>query len=247
MSKPLLEVRNMYKMYGSHYALNDVSLLLYPGEIVSLLGVNGAGKTTLSSILATLKPPTKGDVLLNSRSIYEDIPAYRRTLGYCPQKPNLHPELTMRDNLTHAGRYFGMSEEAINQRMRELQDHLGIKKFLDSYVDMLSGGWKQRYLIARTLMHRPSFVIFDEPTVALDPGVRRQLWDYIKLLRDEGTCILLTTHYIDEAEYLSDRVVVLDAGQVRLIDTPQNLMTAHAKGKLEDVFIHLTQQNNQEE
>lgn len=241
MNKPLLEVRNISKMYGSHRALNNVLLTLYKGEIVSLLGVNGAGKTTLSSILATLKPPSGGDILFDGCSIYNNIPEYRRKLGYCPQRPNLHPQLTMRDNLIHAGRYFGMSEDAIAVRMKELQQHLGIKAFLDAYVDMLSGGWKQRYLIARTLMHSPQFVIFDEPTVALDPSVRRQLWEYIKLIRDAGTCVLLTTHYIDEAEYLSDRVVVLDAGVVKFIDTPAHLMSTHEKGNLEDVFIHLTQ------
>lgn len=240
MTNPLIRVQNVFKMYGTHAALNDVSLDLHAGEIVSLLGVNGAGKTTLSSILATLKPLSGGDVLFKGHSIYQDVPAYRRNLGYCPQKPNLNPELTMQQELSAAGSYFGMSPEAISARIDELKINLGIGTFLNARPSMLSGGWKQRYLIARTLMHRPQFVILDEPTVALDPDIRRQLWDYILFIKNEGACVLLTTHYIEEAEYLSDRVCVLDAGQVKLVDTPKNLMSAFAKSKLEDVFIHLT-------
>ncbi len=246
---PLLQIKDVYKKYGNDdkYALKGVSLDMYPGEIVSLLGVNGAGKTTLSSIVGTLRPPTKGDVLFQGTSIYNNIPEYRRNLGFCPQRPNLNPLLTLRQNLEFAGRYFGMTEDEISQRMHELEKSLGIRKYLDKNSPSLSGGWKQRYLIARTLMHRPKIVIFDEPTVALDPDVRNQLWNYIKELRDQGMSVLLTTHYLEEAEQLSDRVCVLDNGVVKLIDTPQNLMKSFAKERLEDVFLHLTKQQDGQE
>lgn len=241
----LLKIESIKKRYGSFEALKGISLDLNSGEVISLLGVNGAGKTTLSSIIATLHPPTSGEVFFEGRSIFSDVPGYRRYIGYCPQKPNLNPLLTMRDNLWFAGKYYGMSDEAVEQRIKELNERLGIDRFLGSYAHELSGGWKQRYMIARTLMHSPKIVILDEPTVGLDPDIRQQLWYYIRHLRDQGICVLLTTHYLDEAEKLSDRVVVLHQGVIKLIDTPQNLMQSFQKGKLEDVFLELTKEQKE--
>ncbi len=247
MKELLLSIKGISKWYGHARVLNDVFLDLYQGEIVSLLGVNGAGKTTLSSILATLKPPTSGDIVYKGTSIYEDIPEFRRHLGYCPQKPNLNPLLTVRDNLVFAGKYFGMNDAQIEGRLYELNNRLGINKYLHAMPNELSGGWKQRYLIARALMHKPNLVILDEPTVALDPSIRYQLWNYIEHIASEGVCVLLTTHYIDEAEYLSDRIVLLDKGEVKLVDTPKNLMEQFKQEKLESVFVHLTQEAATEE
>lgn len=245
MSSTLLAIRNIKKQYGSLQALKGVSFDLYPGEVVGLLGVNGAGKTTLSTIVATLHPPTEGDILFEGNSIYNDIPAYRNIIGYCPQQSNLNPLLSVRKNLEFAGEYYGMSKHEIAERIQELNQRLGINQYLDVLPAQLSGGWKQRMMIARTLMHSPKLVILDEPTVALDPDIRNQLWYYIEHLKAEGVCILLTTHYLEEAERLSDRVVVLHAGEVKLIDTPQSLMASFEKGRLEDVFIELT--NEQKE
>jgi ABC-type multidrug transport system ATPase subunit len=241
----LLKIESIKKRYGSFEALKGISLDLNTGEVISLLGVNGAGKTTLSSIIATLHPPTSGDILFKGTSIFNDIPSYRYQIGYCPQKPNLNPLLTMRDNLWFAGKYYGMSDDAVEQRMKELNERLGIDRFLAAYAHELSGGWKQRYMIARTLMHSPKIVILDEPTVGLDPDIRQQLWYYIRHLRDQGICVLITTHYLDEAEKLSDRVVVLHQGVIKLIDTPQNLMQSFQKGKLEDVFLELTKEQKE--
>ncbi len=245
MSTPLLEIKHIEKRYNNIQALKGVSLDIYPGEIIGLLGINGAGKTTLSSIIATLHPPTHGDILFKGVSIFNDLPNYRRYIGYCQQKPNLNPLLTLKDNLVFAGKYYGMSIQDIEKRLEELNQRLGINEYLGSYPPELSGGWQQRYMIARTLIHSPQIVIFDEPTVGLDPAVRQQLWYYIKHLRDKGVSILLTTHYIEEAEQLSDRVCVLHRGKVTLIDTPQNLMKSFQKGKLEDVFIQLTQEQKE--
>lgn len=240
MSYPLLEIRNIKKRFNYIEALKGVSLTLNEGEIVSLLGVNGAGKTTLSSIVATLTPPTEGDILYKGASIYTDIPNYRRRIGYCPQKPNLNPMLTLEENLILAGHYFGMPLSDIKQRIKELTEKLGVTRYLKERSTILSGGYKQRFMILRSLIHNPRLVIFDEPTVALDPHVRHQLWEYIKSMKNEGVCILLTTHYLDEAEVLSDRVCVLDKGLIRLIDTPKNLLAFFKKNRLEDVFLQLT-------
>lgn len=246
MSRLLLEVQNVTKRFGTYEALKGVSLSLYEGEIVSLLGVNGAGKTTLSSIIGTLIPATSGDVLYKGVSVYKDVCVFRQELGFCQQKPNLHPMLTLRQNLEFAGLYYGMSQDAINVRIAELAQQLQLTAYLDKEPKVLSGGYRQRFMIARSIIHKPKLVIFDEPTVALDPDIRRALWDQIRALRNAGTTILLTTHYMDEADVLSDRVVVLDRGRVQLIETPENLKKSFQKNNLEDVFLHLMTQASEQ-
>lgn len=242
MSTSLVTLCDLKKLYGSKEALKGVSFELYAGELVSLLGINGAGKTTLSTIIATLHPASKGDILYQGTSIYDNLPAFREAIGYCPQKPNLNPLLTIRKNLEYAGSYYNMTPEQIAHRLVELNQQLGINKYLDAKPGELSGGWKQRYMLARTLIHSPKLVILDEPTVALDPDIRNQLWYYIEQIKAEGVSILLTTHYLEEAERLSDRVVLLHDGEVKLIDTPANLMRSFEKGRLEDVFLELTRE-----
>lgn len=244
MGQPFLRVLDLKKKYGSVTALKGVSLELKKGEVFCLLGVNGAGKTTLSSIIATLHPPTSGDVQFNGVSIYRDIAAYRQQVGYCAQKPNLNPLLSLKQNLELAGHYFGLSAEQIKERLHELDQRLGINEYLNFKSDQLSGGWKQRFMIARTLIHQPELVILDEPTVGLDPDIRHQLWYYIKHIRSQGTTVLLTTHYLDEAEELADRVCVLDRGEVKMIDTPANLMKSFQEESLEDVFLQLTRKKD---
>ncbi len=243
MEKTLIRIQNLKKYYDSDKltikALDDVSLEIYESEIIGLLGVNGAGKTTLSNILATLHPPTSGDILLNNNSIYKDINGFRKIVGYCPQKPNLIEELTVKQNLILAGEYFCLPKSEILERLDHLVSKYVLQKYLDSKPDVLSGGYKQRVLIARALMHNPKLIILDEPTVGLDPHIRHQLWENINTLKKEGVTVLLTTHYLDEAEVLSDRICILDKGKIKLIDTPENLKNIHQMGKLEDIFIKL--------
>jgi ABC-2 type transport system ATP-binding protein len=240
----LITIENLSKIYrgqnNTTHALDGVSFNINRGEVFGLLGVNGAGKTTLSSILATLHPPTSGDVLFNGVSIYKDLVTYRRALGFCPQKANLDTFLNVRDNLVFAGRYFLLPEVEIQTRVDQLLKDLHLEKYADFDIHALSGGTKQRVLIARSLVHNPSLVILDEPTVGLDPGVRRNLWDLIKELRTRGITVILTTHYLDEAEVLSDRVCILSKGKVLTIQTPAELKEASKKATLEEVFIELT-------
>ena len=244
----LLSVQNVTKTYTGTpaiTALSGVNLDIYQGEILSLLGVNGAGKTTLSSIIATLHPASSGDILHNGVSIYKDNISFRRIMGFCPQKPNIDAMLTIKENLIFAGRYFNLSPDVIEKRSKELMEQFQLTKYADAKGSMLSGGYKQRFLLARTLMHSPKIVILDEPTVALDPHIRRNLWDIIKQLKNDGVTILLTTHYIEEAEVLSDRVCILDQGVIKLIDTPDNLKKDYSKENLEDVFIKLMQESDE--
>jgi len=237
----LIDIKKQFKTGSTVIkALDGVSFDIYSGEIISLLGVNGAGKTTLSSILATLHPVTSGDVLINGHvSIYKDLYSYRHLIGFCPQQINLDNNLTVKQNLVFAGRYMGMSETAINIQLDLLLEKYELEKYKDCKSDVLSGGYARRVLIARALMHSPQLLILDEPTVGLDPHIRRQLWETIIELKNQGVTIVLTTHYLDEAEFLSDRIVVLDKGKVRLIDTTEGLKTAYQKSRLEDVFIQL--------
>jgi ABC-type multidrug transport system ATPase subunit len=247
MSQVFIEIKELRKHYFHHKklvkkALNGVSFQIFEGEVFGLLGVNGAGKTTLSTILASLHPPTEGSVLWNGVSIYDNIIDYRRNLGFCPQHPNLDKTLTLEENLLFAGRYYLLGGKEIKERAKELMELLHLKSYAESLVSHLSGGYRQRFLIARALMHRPKFVILDEPTVGLDPQIRRELWQIILSLKKQGATVLLTTHYLDEAEAISDRVCIIDRGEIRVIDTPANLNQLYQKGKLEDVFLHLMQE-----
>ena len=245
MQDILLNITNIRKSYNSKEVLKGINLSLYKGEILSLLGINGAGKTTLSSIIATLHPPTSGDILFHGKSIYDDITDYRLKIGYCPQKSNLNPLLTLRQNLLFAGRCYGLDDITINTRISQLAKQLELEHYLDDTASILSGGYKQRFMIARSLIHQPDLVILDEPTVGLDPHIRRSLWNIIKDLKNNGITILLTTHYLDEAEKLSDRVCILDKGQIKLIDTPDKLMADFKQKNLEDVFIELMNTNRE--
>ncbi len=241
--KNLLEVKGVTKTFNDGVqeirALKGVSIDIHEGEVLGLLGVNGAGKTTLASIISTLNPPTSGDILKNGKSIYDDVVSYRRMIGFCPQKPNIDMMLTIEENLEFAGRYFCMSPDDIKKQTAYLLKRFGLDKYAKSKAYILSGGYKQRFLIARTLMHSPKLVLFDEPTVGLDPHVRRDIWEVIKGLKADGVTVILTTHYLDEAEQLSDRVCLLDKGVIRLVDTPENLKKAHSQSNLEEVFIKL--------
>ncbi len=243
MLTPFLSIKNISKIYNSNSktvtALDDVSMTINKGEVFGLLGVNGAGKTTLSSILATLHPPTSGDILFNGVSIYKDLMTYRHSLGFCPQTQNLDMFLTVEENLLFAGRYFLMPEKKIKERTQELMELLELTRYASFNVNELSGGNKQRLLIARALMHNPKLVLLDEPTVGLDPDIRKKLWHIILDLKKHGVTIILTTHYLDEAEFLSDRICVLHQGKVILIESLAHLKAEHGENKLENIFIKL--------
>jgi ABC-type multidrug transport system ATPase subunit len=250
MSKTFIDIDNVKKIYQltkstTKQALKGVSLSINKGEVLGLLGVNGAGKTTLSSIIATLHPATSGEIRYNGISIYDQLTDYRKKIGFCPQRPNLSNDLTVRQNLAFSGRYYGLDKDETETRVAQLVKRYSLEEYLDAKPDTLSGGYKQRVMIARALVHKPELVILDEPTVGLDPHIRHQLWDEIRKLKAEGISVLLTTHYLDEAELLSDRVCILDKGQIKLVGTPIDLMTTFQKSRLEDVFLQLIEQDNQ--
>lgn len=242
MTQPFLQIKNVSKVYFKNGiavkdALRSVSFSLKRGEVFGLLGVNGAGKTTLVSILSTMHPLSSGDVIWEGKSIYEQLLLYRRNVGFCPQHPNIDPRLCIEESLMFAGRCYGLSTERCIEQKNKLLKRFELEPYAKAFSQQLSGGYRQRFLIARALMHDPQLVILDEPTVGLDPHIRRQLWEIIADLRSNHITVLLTTHYLDEAEYLSDRVCLIHQGTIRTIDTPAKLKEHHNKNNLEDVFL----------
>ncbi len=242
MNKVFISIKNVSKTYFEKRrvlkeALKEISLDIFEGEVLGLLGVNGAGKTTLVSILATLHPTTAGDVQWEGVSIYQNLLRYRSVLGYCPQHPNIERQLSLGENLIFSGRCYGLSRQEAVDRQRELAKELKLEEYLKANIDQVSEGYKQRFLIARALMHRPRLVILDEPTVGLDSHIRRELWEVISKLKRSGITLILTTHYLDEAEYLSDRICLIHEGEIRTVDTPGNLKKQHQKNSLEEVFL----------
>jgi len=251
MSSRFLSVQGVKKVYSKgtpqeKQALKGLSLEIEPGEVFGLLGLNGAGKTTLSSILAGIHPPSEGDVLLQGKSIYRDLPEYRMNVGFCPQKPNLDKQLNLEENLLFSGLCYGLEKKVVTAQVERLLKEFDLEEYRRFNAHALSGGYRQRFLIARALVHKPKFVILDEPTVGLDPHIRHELWAKIRALKEEGTTVLLTTHYLDEAEALADRVCVIDAGELKLIDTPKNLKKGFKKDNLEQVFLEIISQSKEE-
>lgn len=239
----LIRLQNITKIYpNNHRALNDISVGFDSGEIVGLLGVNGSGKTTCSTILAGLHPPTSGDLLFQGKSALSDIANYRKHVGYCPQHPTLNEMLTVYDNLYFGGLYFGLIETEVKTAADRVIQMFGLKDYLTKYPPMLSGGYQQRVMLARALIHDPQFIILDEPTVGLDPAIRKKLWDIILELKKIGKSILLTTHYLEEADILCDRICILDAGNILRIATKDELKSEHQQKDLEEIFIKLTEE-----
>ncbi len=208
---PTIEIQDLTKEYGDLKALDQVSFQVYQGELFALLGPNGAGKTTLVRILTGLTRLTRGKAAVNG------------VAGLVPQTVNLDYDLTVAENLLVHGILYSMSYSDIRARIHELLAYTEISHKAGAKVRTLSGGMKRRVLIARALMHRPDVLFLDEPTVGLDPHIRRKIWSLVKRIQGQGTTLLLTTHYIEEAEVLADRVALLDRGQIVALDNPENL------------------------
>ncbi|MGE3954637.1 MAG: ABC transporter ATP-binding protein [Parachlamydiales bacterium] len=242
MPSPILEICDVKKVYfgkkgAIHKALDGVTFTLYEGEVLALLGVNGAGKTTLSGILSSLHPPSSGQVLWRGKPITEQLIPYRKIIGLCPQHPNIDMQLTLEENLLYAGRFYSLSKSQAKARSAELMERFKLTQYSQGKAYILSGGYKQRFLIARTLMHSPRLVILDEPTVGLDPHARHELWKVIRTIREEGVTVILTTHYLEEAEALANRVCIIDGGKIQAIDTLAAIKSSYNKEKLEDVLL----------
>ncbi|MDA0745343.1 MAG: ATP-binding cassette domain-containing protein [bacterium] len=218
-----IEIEGLCHNYGDRKALAGIDLEIQEGEIFGLLGPNGGGKTTLFRILCTLLAPSEGQVRILGMDVLQEITRVRRRIGVVFQNPSLDPNLTVWENLYHQGHLYGLSGRALSQRVDEVLALVRIADRARDRVEILSGGLKRRVDLAKGLLHRPSVLIFDEPSTGLDPGARRAFWNDLEALRaSDGITLLLTTHFMEEAERC-DRVAILDEGQLVAHGTPGEL------------------------
>ncbi len=236
MSEAVIRIENLVKEFpGGIRALDGVSLEVMRGEIFAYLGPNGSGKTTTIKILSGLSRAGGGRAELNGYDIESEALAAKRQCGLVPQALNLDQELTVFDNLEIHRRLFGLPREA-RRRIDELLSYIDLYERRASRVRELSGGMKRRLMMARALLHEPAILFLDEPTVGLDPEIRRQLWALIKQVQADGVTVFLTTHYIEEAEFLADRVAFLDHGRIVALDTPAALVTRLGSWALDEIY-----------
>ncbi|KAA0008933.1 MAG: ATP-binding cassette domain-containing protein [Thermoplasmata archaeon] len=218
-----IEIKNLVKEFDGIKAVDDISLEIEYGEIFALLGPNGAGKTTTISILATLLKPTSGKARVNGYDVVKQAAKVRHSIGIVFQDPSLDDRLTARENLEIHGRLYHMKRDERKKRIKEVLKMVELEGRANSLVKTFSGGMRRRLEIARGLMHKPRILFLDEPTLGLDPQTRRHIWDYIEKLRKEGVTVLLTTHYMEEADHLADRIAIIDKGKVVALGSPSEL------------------------
>ena len=237
-------IENLVKQYNGQTVINDLTLTIPRLGIFGLLGPNGAGKTTLMKILSGLVRPTGGNLTIFGENALADRSAIKRLVGLAPQDNNMERELTVEETLQVYGRLFGVT--SLRQRVEETIERFALGDMRRKLVRNLSGGMMRRALIARTLMVEPQLLLLDEPTVGLDPDVRHEIWEIVKNLAQSGKTIVLTTHYMDEAEKLCDQIAMLKDGQLAVLDTPAGIRDrfggADGGGALENLFIQLAKE-----
>lgn len=246
MAATIISVKNLVKNYGNFHAVKGISFEVKEGEIFGLLGPNGAGKSTTLEIIETLRTKTSGEVIVDGLNLDKDPGEIKKIIGVQLQTSGYYPGLNL---LQLIQLFCGLYNRDMDPM--ELLEMVNLKDKAKSKVKELSGGQKQRFSVATTLINEPRIIFLDEPTTGLDPQARRSLWELIRQIRERGTTVIITTHYMDEAEYLCDRVAIIDSGEIVAMDSPDKLIdNLVASGferpkemklaNLEDVFIHLT-------
>lgn len=253
MSKTIISVKELVKDYGNFRAVKGISFEVKEGEIFGLLGPNGAGKSTTLEIIETLRPKTSGEVIVDGFNLEKNPSEIKKIIGVQLQTSGYYPGL----NLVQLIELFcGLYNRDMDPM--ELLEMVNLKDKAKAKVKELSGGQKQRFSVATTLINQPRIIFLDEPTTGLDPQARRSLWELVKAIREKGTTVIITTHYMDEAEYLCDRVAIIDKGTIIALDSPDKLIDAliadgferpkeMKMANLEDVFIQLTGHSLREE
>jgi len=235
-----LEIKGLKKRYqGGVEALKGIDLTVKEGDFLGLLGPNGAGKSTLIHSIMGLVVPTGGTATVFGHNVVTDYQAARAYAGLAPQEPNLDWFLSVEDTLDFHGGYYGMRKAERKERIEELLEAFSLTEKRKARAMMLSGGMKRRAILARALMHRPKLLILDEPTAGVDVELRLELWKYVQKINKEGTTILLTTHYIEEAEQLCNRIALINHGEIIHEGTSNELKKQYKKKTLEDVYLSL--------
>jgi lipooligosaccharide transport system ATP-binding protein len=232
---PLVEARALTKRFDAFVAVDSVDFAIEPGEAFGFLGPNGAGKTSTMRMIGCVSPRSGGELRVLGLDPAHDGARIRGRLGVVPQEDNLDTELTVWDNMMIYGRYFDLPRAVIRERAAELLDFVQLADRRDSRVDPLSGGMKRRLTIARALINEPDLVLLDEPTTGLDPQARHMLWERLYQLRQNGVTLVLTTHYMDEAEQLCDRLVVMDEARIVAEGSPRELIAKHVTREVVEV------------
>jgi ABC-2 type transport system ATP-binding protein len=240
----ILEVKDLVKKYGDFTAVNGISFDIKEGEIFSLLGPNGAGKTTTISMLSTLFTPTSGEATIGGHSVTKEPMAVRNLIGVVPQELALYDDLSARENLVFWGQMYGLSGKTLKTRVDEVLDQIGLTDKAKNRVKTYSGGMKRRVNIGVGLLHKPSLLFMDEPTVGIDPQSRRAILESVKAFNQQGMTVLYTTHYMEEAEELSDRVGIIDHGELIALGTQAELN--RQVGEKDTLVLHIDESQNSE-
>ena len=235
----IVSAKGLTKYYGSLKAVDNIDFEILKGECFGFLGPNGAGKTTVIRILYCFMPPTSGEVKAFDMNVSEDPSQIKMRIGVMPQEDNLDPDLSVFENLVVYARYFDIPKKDSSHAASELLTFAELAEKANVNIKTLSGGMKRRVLLARALINDPELLILDEPTTGLDPHSRRSVWEKLNYLKAKNTTLVITTHYMEEAEKLCDRVAIMDSGRIITIDSPSSLMSIHG-GNLEDVYLKLT-------
>jgi lipooligosaccharide transport system ATP-binding protein len=223
-----VHAHGLVKSFGDLVAVDAIDFDVYPGEAFGFLGPNGAGKSSTMRMIGCVSPPSDGTITVFGRDPVKDGAAIRARLGVVPQEDTLDMELTVRENMLIYGRYFGLARKVVHERAQRLLEFVQLDERADSKVEPLSGGMKRRLTIARSLINEPEILLLDEPTTGLDPQARHLVWDRLHALKHAGATLLLTTHYMDEAEQLCDRLVVMDKGKIAAEGSPLELIRRYS-------------------
>jgi lipooligosaccharide transport system ATP-binding protein len=235
----IVSAKALIKDYNHFRAVDAIDFDIIEGECFGFLGPNGAGKTSVMKTIYCFMPPTAGELTVFGMNVVTNPSEIKTRIGVMPQENNLDPDLSVLENLIVYARYFDIPKEESVPNAWKLLDFVELRDKADVKIDHLSGGMKHRLLLARSLINNPDLLILDEPTTGLDPRSRHAVWDKLNQLKANGITLVLTTHYMEEAEKLCDRVAIMDSGKIITIDTPAGLMTLHG-GNLEDVYLKLT-------
>ena len=232
---PVITAENLTKQYATTPAVGGIRFTVNRGEIFGFLGPNGAGKTTTMKMITCISPRTSGTLLVLGRDPDREPAEIKQRLGVVPQETNLDPDFSCHGNLVTYARYFDIPREAAEKRADELLEFVQLQEKRDVPVDKLSGGMKRRLILARALVNNPEILILDEPTIGLDPQARHLIWERLKLLRAQGNTVVLTTHYLDEAARLCDRLVIMDNGRILVEGSPADLVRTHVGKEIVEV------------
>jgi lipooligosaccharide transport system ATP-binding protein len=243
----LIHARGLTKSFGGALAVAGIDFDLERGEAFGFLGPNGAGKSSTMRMIGCVSPPSGGELTILGLSPVTDGPAIRARLGVVPQEDTLDVELTVRENLIIYGRYFGLPRQVIADRAARLLEFVQLTDRADDQVEPLSGGMKRRLTIARSLINDPEILLLDEPTTGLDPQARHAVWDRLYRLKQQGVTLVLTTHYMDEAEQLCDRLVVMDRGKIAAEGSPRELIERYSTAEVLELRFNPTEQEQASE